>query len=110
VAEAANDWLVVEPADCPHPLINCRNLDRGEIAVLSVALEHPSATVVLDDLAARREADRLKIDKTGTLGLLLMGKDLGIVSSVRAALETLRQQGMRLSDDVVRAVLDEAGE
>jgi uncharacterized protein len=110
VAQATSDWLRVEHADRPHPLVNRRGLDRGEIAVLSVALEHPGATVVLDDLAARREADRLKIEETGTLGLLLMGKELGIVPSVYAVLETLRQQGMRLSHEVIRAVLDEAGE
>jgi uncharacterized protein len=78
--------------------------------ILSVALEHPEATVVLDELAARREAARLKIDKTGTLGLLLMGKELGIIPSVSVVLEMLREQGMRLSNEVVRAVLDEAGE
>jgi len=110
VAQATTDWLGVESAGQPSPLINRRGLDPGEIAVLSIALAHPPATVVLDDLAARREADRLKIDKTGTLGLLLMGKDLGIVPSVRAALETLRRQGMRLSNEVVDGVLHEAGE
>jgi len=50
------------------------------------------------------------IGKTGTLGLLLMGKKLGIVPSVRAALETLRLQGMRLSNEVVHAILHQAGE
>jgi predicted nucleic acid-binding protein len=77
---------------------------------LTIALENPGSTVVLDDLAARREADRLEIMKTGTLGLLLMGKDVGIVRSIRDALESLHQQGMRLSHQVIRAVLEEAGE
>jgi predicted nucleic acid-binding protein len=66
--------------------------------------------VVLGDRAARAEADRLGIPKTGTLRLLLEAKELGIIPSVRIPLEVLRASGMRLSDDIWQEVLALAGE
>lgn len=110
VEEATNDWLAIVPTPPPDPSIDRARIDAGEIAVLSVALASRGATVVLDDLAARREADRLAIPKTGTLRLLLDAKQLGIIPSVRTILEHLRGMGMRLSDAVYREVLNQAGE
>ena len=110
VEAAASDWLTVVPTPAPHPDINPLRIDDGEIAVLSIARVTPGSTVVLDDRAARSEADRLGIPKTGTLRLLLEAKELGIIPSVRTPLEILRARGMRLSDELWREILSLAGE
>ena len=110
VDQATHDWLTIVPTPPPRAEINPAKIDAGEIAVLSVALITPGSSVVLDDLAARMEADRLGIPKTGTLRLLPDAKELGILPSVRTLLERLRAQGMRLSDAVWREVLSQAGE
>jgi len=110
VEAAARHWLTVVPTPIPHHDINRARIDAGEIAVLSIARLAPGSTVVLDDRAARTEADRLGIPKTGTLRLLLEAKEHGIIPSVRVPLEVLRAKGMRLSADVWREVLALAGE
>jgi predicted nucleic acid-binding protein len=110
VEDAVRDWLMVVPTPEPHPDINPARIDDGEIAVLSVARVTPGSTVVLDDRAARAEADRLGIPKTGTLRLLLEAKELGMIPSVRAPLDVLRAQGMRLSGEIWREILSLAGE
>ncbi len=110
VEAAARDWLTIVPTPEPHPDINPAKIDDGEIAVLSLAVIAPGSTVVLDDRAARAEADRLGIPKIGTLRLLLEAKELGIIPSVRTPLEQLRARGMRLADDVWNEVLSQAGE
>jgi predicted nucleic acid-binding protein len=110
VEAAARDWLTVVPTPTPHPDINRARIDAGEVAVLSVARLAHGSTVVLDDRAARAEADRLGIPKTGTLRLLLEAKELGIIPSVRVPLEVLRARGMRLSNDVWQEVLSLADE
>jgi len=46
-----------------------QTIDHGEITVMALAKEL-NAVAVLDDRAARREAVRLRIKMTGTLGLL----------------------------------------
>ena len=110
VAEAARDWLAVVATPQPHADIQRARIDAGEIAVLSLARLMPGSSVVLDDLAARVEADRLGIPKTGTLRLLLDAKARGVIPSVRIPLELLRAQGMRLSAAVWQEVMTEAGE
>lgn len=110
VPEAVSDWLRVVPTPQVHPSIRAGRLDPGEISVLSVALENPGWEAVLDDQAARREAARLGIPCIGTVGLILTGHRLGTVPSVRAALETLRDAGMYISDALFRLALDQAGE
>ena len=110
VPQAVSDWLRVVPTPPVHPSIRAERLDPGEISVLSVALENPGWETVLDDQAARREAARLGIPCIGTVGLLLTGNRLGTVPSVRAALETLRDAGMYISDSLFRIAVDQAGE
>jgi predicted nucleic acid-binding protein len=110
VEAASHDWLTVMITPPPHPRVNSARIDAGEVAVLSLALVTAGAVVVLDDRAARAEADRLGIRKTGTLRLLIDARQAGIIPSVRIPLERLRAQGMRLSDEVWHQVLAQAGE
>lgn len=68
------EWFIVQkPADSAFDLAALVRLsstiDPGELSVLSLAKEL-SATAVLDDRAARREALRLGIRITGTVGLM----------------------------------------
>ena len=109
VPKAVADWMRVipTPRSCISP---SRCSDPGEIAVLSVALNHPGWEAVLDDHSARREATRLGIPCIGTVGLVLTGHRLGIVPSVPDALQTLREAGMYISDGLFRLALDQAGE
>ena len=100
---------VVPTPSIPPKLPVCR-LDRGESAVLAVAIEGPDAQVVLDDLAARRCAQALGMQLQGTLGLILVAKSLGRVQEVRPILDSVRKAGLHVSERLVRAVLDQAGE
>jgi predicted nucleic acid-binding protein len=104
------DWLRVIPTPAIHPRLETGGLDPGEIAVLSVALNHPGCEAVLDDKAARREATRLGIPCIGTVGLILDGHRLGRVPSVRDALQALREAGLYISDGLFRLALEQAGE
>ena len=106
---AVGDWLAWFPRR-PHVSIQAGRLDPGEIAVLSMALDHPGWEVVLDDHAVRCEAARLGTPCIGTVGLILNGHRLGIVPSVRDALQTLRDAGMYISDGLFHLALDQAGE
>ena len=64
----------------------------------------------LDDRVARRHAFAAGLRITGTLGILLLAKERGILESVRLALDRLEALRFRLSMETRRAVLDEAGE
>jgi predicted nucleic acid-binding protein len=85
-------------------------LDLGEAAVIQLALDLPTATVVLDDLKVRRVARRSGIALTGSLGVLLDAKRVGKLDSVTEAVERLRRHGAWLSDGLVDRALALAGE
>ena len=104
------DWLDIESVGViPECVAACR-LDRGETAVLALAHGVPDCEVVLDDLAARRAAASLGIPCVGSLGLVLLGKRLGIIPSARDTIDDLRRAGLYLADDFVADVLKRVGE
>ncbi len=95
-----------EPADAA--LI--ADLGAGEAGVLLLALEATDPVVILDDRLARRRAEALDLRLTGTLGLLLSAKRVGLISAITPEIEALRALGFRLSARAVEAVLQDAGE
>ncbi len=86
------------------------DLGPGEAEVLALGLESRDSIVVLDDALARRVAVRLGLRLTGTLGILLDGKRIGIVPAVGPALEKLQALGFRLAGHTRAAVMALAGE
>ena len=103
-------WLVVTETPPPPPLIQAWDLGEGESSVLSWAYAHPGAEALIDDLAGRRCAAALGIPVRGTLGLVLVAKQRGIISAARPILEKLRQSGMYLSNRVLDQALALVGE
>jgi uncharacterized protein len=66
--------------------------------------------VVLDERKARRYAERLGLSLTGTLGLLLLAKESGLLDSVADGIARLREAGLFLSPALVQRTLEIAGE
>ena len=64
----------------------------------------------LDDLLARKTAQRLKIKVIGTLGILLEAKKNNLISEIAPILDKLENLRFRLSDETRKAVLKLADE
>lgn len=110
VAVDAATWLETRTPPPPPPSVLGWDLGAGESAVIAVALQHPGAVAILDDLQARRCAESLGIPVAGTLGIVLLARRAGLLTATRPFLEELRQKGMWLSDRVLNLVLQEFGE
>jgi predicted nucleic acid-binding protein len=93
-----------------HPVVAAWDLGQGESAVLSLAAQKPNASVVLDDLQARKCADLLEIPKVGSLGLILSTRRNGYVEAARPEIEKLRDAGLHIDPDMVDRVLQKIGE
>ena len=103
-------WLeIVETPPVPS-LIQAWDLGPGEASVLTYAHVNARTVAVIDDLLGRRCAEALKIPVNGTLGLVLIAKKRGVIPAARPVLDTLRQAGMYLSDQVVSKALMLVGE
>jgi len=86
-------------------------LDAGEEGTLRAAIALGSGTLVLlDDLQARREAQRLGIAITGTAGIIVEARRAGLIPAARPVFQRLADEGFHISDDLLRAVLAELGE
>lgn len=106
----ATEWLVaINPIPIPETIQTC-NIDPGESAVLTWAIQHPGTEAILDDLAGRRCAQTLNIPVRGTLGLVLLAKQRGHIPAARPVIADLKQAGMYLSDRVINQALALVGE
>ncbi len=78
--------------------------------MLTIALTDPDCEAILDDRDARRCGQTLKIGVRGTLGLVILAKQIGSLPSARPVVEHLRQVGLYLADDLASRALALVGE
>lgn len=83
---------------------------RGEAETLALAVRERADLVLTDDRMALREAKRLGLEVTGTLGVLVRAKRQGLLEEIRGEVERLRQAGAWFGRDVVVRALVQAGE
>ena len=85
-------------------------LDAGEAETLVLATELGVPKVFVDDLRGRKVAQSLGLQAVGVAGFLLFAKKKGKIREIRPLLLQLLQKGFRLSNRLIDAVLEEAGE
>jgi predicted nucleic acid-binding protein len=85
-------------------------LDRGEAETIVLAQELRADWVLMDEKKGRRKLAQLNQAKIGTVGVLLKAKQLGVLDELGPSLNQLRSRGFSISDSVIRAVLEQAGE
>ena len=85
-------------------------IDRGESSAIALALETPDCTIILDDYKARKIAEQLGINFTGTIGVVVKAKLKGIIPSIKPLLEKIKLTNFRLSADIELQALKEANE
>lgn len=103
-------WVVVQSIAVPAFLELIPDLGKGEASVLALALEHPGSRVIVDDLLGRQVAKAQQLSVTGTLGVLLLAKQSGLIDSVGAMVAQLRQHGFYCTKSLVAEILRLAGE
>ena len=84
-------------------------LGPGETSAIAWALEHEAA-VLIDERAARRTATRLGLPLIGTVGLLVLAKEKGLIPSIREDLYQLADTRYRFAPELLANALTLAGE
>lgn len=107
---AAARWLRRWSAPVVPSSLLRNSLDKGEAAVIQLAMDEGIATVCIDESVGRRLARLCGLQVTGTIGLLLRAKREGRITSMRQAVDQMRARGIWLSDAVVAFALRESGE
>lgn len=107
---ADTSWLVVTETPLIPAEVQEWGLGPGESSVIALAHAHPGYEAIIDDLAGRRCAAAFNIPVRGTLGLVLIARQRGDITSARQILYHLRQCGMYLSDRILNEALARVGE
>lgn len=103
-------WITIQP---PSPqLVQPLSIlvDAGEAQAIALAQTTPDCIILLDDARARKIAARLNIKQIGTIGLLLRAKRMGLIEKIRPHIEALIENGIYIRQQLIDAVLQDAGE
>lgn len=86
------------------------SLHKGEVEVMILAHEINADLCVIDDLLARKYAKYHNLKTTGTIGVLLKSKQLGIVDNVKPILDELISASMYIDTKLYNKTLKIAEE
>ncbi|MBI2217166.1 MAG: DUF3368 domain-containing protein [Candidatus Rokubacteria bacterium] len=107
---AASAWLKVVPLVTPVDPLATAAVDPGEAAVIQLAREQGIAVVCIDERKGRRAALAVGLQVTGSLGLLIRSKHLGLTPAVRPFIERAMESGIWYDTGLIRRVLALEGE
>ena len=85
-------------------------LDLGECESIVLASELSADLLILDETHARTVARERGLPVTGTLGVLIAAKNVGLVASIKPLLAQLTAAGFYLTPQIIAHALHRAGE
>ncbi|MCD4772133.1 MAG: DUF3368 domain-containing protein [Bacteroidales bacterium] len=101
---------IENPKDNNYQKILETFLDSGEASALALALEKDDCLLIIDDFKGRREAKQLKLNYTGTIGILIVAKEKGLIKSLTEILDEIRKTNFRISEELINEIKRKSGE
>lgn len=86
------------------------DIDVGEASAIALAIESEPSLLILDDNKGRKAARRLNLNVTGTLGLILKAKRVGVITNIKPIFDKVQKTNFRYTDTVLKEILALAGE
>jgi predicted nucleic acid-binding protein len=104
--EAIPSWISVELTyNIDQSFLKNFNLGLGETSIIINAIKN-NGFLIIDDLKARKIATTLSLRFTGSIGILIIAKELKLIDSVKYYLENIKETNFRLSDALINKVLE----
>jgi predicted nucleic acid-binding protein len=110
-ARSLPEWIsVASPINTQFQQILELELNKGEASAIALSLDIDNSILIIDELKGRKIADKLGLRYSGTFGLILKAKQLGVISSVKPILNKIRSTNFRFDEQLFETVLEQAGE
>ena len=106
----SSNWIQQIGTVAIDPRVASWDLGDGESAVLSFALKNPEYFAVMDDREARRCAISFHCHYIGTLGIVVLARKRGMISSVRETLRKIQNAGLWMSETLMNEICRKVGE
>jgi len=105
------DWITVRTVQDEIAVQLLKGeLDARESEAIVLARELNADLLLIDGRSAKRKASAIELSTIGTLGVLLLAKNEGLIPALEPLLGDLRRAGFHMSDELFDQVLDSAGE
>ncbi|MDB5013996.1 MAG: hypothetical protein JWQ25_2198 [Daejeonella sp.] len=85
-------------------------VDKGEASAIALALETANSILIIDEKKGRNLARSHHIQIIGTLKIILLAKQKGVVPSIKPLINQLKDEGFRFSTELLDYILEQAGE
>ena len=76
-------------------------MDPGESSAIALALEADDCLLIIDETLGRRKAHQFKLNVTGTIGILVVAKEKGLISSITEVIKLINQTDFRISEALI---------
>ena len=95
-------WLVVKIAAVPQDFPVC--LGDGEQEAMQLATDYANPLLIMDDRLARREALQRRLTFVGTVKMLWVAQQRGVITDAAAVLDAMAANGYYLSRQLLEQV------
>jgi predicted nucleic acid-binding protein len=81
-------------------------VDIGEASAIALAYEVVSPSLILDDLKGRNLADKLQLAYTGSIGVLILARQQGIITLLQPYFEKIKTTDFRIPASLLQTLLN----
>lgn len=113
IEKALKEFITIKEIEASPPEVEytLKEIGGGEKQSIELAYKSKSSAILLiDDKAGRQSAKRLNIPTTGTIGVLIIAKNKGLVENVTGILKLMREKGYWFSDEIIETAKKLTGE
>lgn len=97
-----SQFKIIETPNPTPSEISAWDLGAGETAVIACCHTDKKWTAILDDGMARRCAASFSIPVKGTLSVIILAKQRGLIESAADNIRALKSAGFRIDESIVR--------
>lgn len=100
-------WIITREVKS-HQLIKKfqQELDKGEAEAIALAIELKADYLLIDEKVGREVARKNQIAIVGTIGVLIEGKKMGLVESIKGKMDELKKIGFWISESLYNKVIE----